>query len=180
MHRRLIFVIGGPGAGKSTQCARLASLLGIQHISVGALLRNADDPAIQDRLREGRFVEGTVAADLLRDALERTPPASFVLVDGFPRTVGNIEAWNALRGMPPPDRVIYLECPCAALETRLLTRNDGRPDDAPGAVRERLWHFRAQTAPVLRYYETRRLLHRIDAARDPDTVMASMRDLLFA
>lgn len=97
---KVIFVLGGPGAGKGTQCERLARDFGMSHLSAGELLRreresgSADGELIENCIRNGVIVPVRITLSLLRRALE-TSACSRFLVDGFPRNADNLEGWDS-------------------------------------------------------------------------------------
>ena len=101
----LIFVLGGPGSGKGTVCARLAAELGATHISAGDLLRAAPD--MTTRLLAGQMAPSERTVDLLLAAMK---PGMRYVVDGFPRNVDNRRVFEA-RTSQRPDHVLFLECP---------------------------------------------------------------------
>ncbi|NBS70657.1 hypothetical protein EBT31_17355, partial [bacterium] len=117
-----------------------------------------------DRLRDGCLIDSATTINLLQAALERTP-SGWVLVDGFPRNLENLEAWHATPGVPQPECILYLDCPCATLQRRLLKRQDGRADDTPETIQRRIRIFEHQTGAVLRYYGRRQLLRTVDAQK---------------
>jgi adenylate kinase len=120
-------LLGPQGAGKGTQCARLAAALGLLHLSTGDLLREA----VRDRTPLGRAVQGRLArGELVPDelmvavVLERLDslPASTkgYLLDGFPRTVAQADALVAAEG--PVDAAVALEVPDEVVLDRLTAR----------------------------------------------------------
>ena len=172
---RLVF-LGPPGAGKGTQCRRLAEHLQIPHLSTGEWLRQA----IQDRSPAGRLAEqfisaGKLAPDSLMiamvgDWLARPDARSGVLFDGFPRTVPQAEALDgflAQRGLAL-DAVLELMLDDAAVRQRLASRHRG--DDQPEVIAHRLQEYREQTQPLLDYYRQQGLLETIDGAGTTDDV----------
>ncbi|CAN0307912.1 unnamed protein product, partial [Hapterophycus canaliculatus] len=94
----VVFVLGGPGSGKGTQCERLAKEYGYVHLSAGELLRqerasgSSDGQLIDEYIREGRIVPVAISLALLRKAMEASGPLSRFLIDGFPRNRDNVEA----------------------------------------------------------------------------------------
>jgi hypothetical protein len=103
----VIFVLGGPGSGKGTQCALLAQRHGFAHFSAGDLLRDevasgsAQRQAVQAMMNEGKIVPAEVTIGLLRKAIaSRAGP---YLIDGFPRSMDNATAYEKeVRAAPPP------------------------------------------------------------------------------
>lgn len=166
MRHDLIFVLGGPGSGKGTLCARLAADCGARHLSVGDLLRGAPD--LQAGLQAGHLAPSERVVALLLGAM---PRGSRYIVDGFPRTAENRRVFEA-RTSWRPDRVLFLDCPTHILWDRLMGRN--RADDSPDAIHERLRIFEQQTMPVVRSYEC---VH-INADQSPERVFEDARHAL--
>jgi len=94
-----IFVLGGPGSGKGTQCSLLHERFGYVHISAGDLLRaerRKGGPLgrlIEDHISEGKIVPSSITVQLLRDAMTSSGQRRF-LIDGFPRSEENLAAWE--------------------------------------------------------------------------------------
>ena len=94
----VIFVLGGPGSGKGTQCGRLVDEFGLTHLSVGELLREArtsgssDGKLIDEYIKEGKIVPVALSLGLLRKAMDGSASSRPILVDGFPRNADNVSA----------------------------------------------------------------------------------------
>lgn len=99
----MLFVLGGPGAGKGTQCARLVADYGFVHLSAGDLLRaerdsgSPDGAMITQFINEGKIVPVEVTVNLIKKAMVTSGGSKF-LVDGFPRNQSNLEGWFATMG----------------------------------------------------------------------------------
>lgn len=98
---QVLFVLGGPGAGKGTQCARIVKEYGFVHLSAGDLLRveqatpgSADGTLIEGCIREGKIVPVAVTVRLLSRAMAASGRTKF-LIDGFPRNWDNLQGWEA-------------------------------------------------------------------------------------
>jgi UMP-CMP kinase len=159
---RVIFVLGGPGAGKGTQCTRLLEAgYPCVHLSVGELLRNEqsrlDSPhrtAIQECLIQGTIVPVELSLALLRRAMEEAAAihgrSVWYLIDGFPRNDDNLTGWiRILRGAAIVWGVLVFTCPFSVLEERILSRNEGRSDDNRLTALKRFHTFEQQTVPVV-------------------------------
>lgn len=160
-------ILGPPGSGKGTQCARLAERLGVVHVSTGDVLR--DEMRLRSRLgrRVGGYVDiGALVPDglvleVVHEALERHQHADGVLLDGFPRTIDQAEGLGRLRNEV---RVaVALVVPRNALVRRLAER--GRADDRPEVVRRRLASYQRETRPLLDWYAARGVLVHVDGDR---------------
>lgn len=160
----VIFVLGGPGAGKGTMCELAESQLGWVHLSTGELLRNEQESggpnaeAIAKCLAAGNLVPDEIIIELLRDTMEnvtRSTGNRNFLLDGFPRSQGNVEAWVAAFGdeLELP-KMIYFECPYEVLEKRILGRAKytGRSDDNVESLKQRFDTFKAETLPTVEWF----------------------------
>jgi adenylate kinase len=184
-----VIMLSPPGAGKGTQCTRLAKATGVAHISSGDLLRA--------EMAEGSPIGRAAAAyaargDLVPDDLlfELLVPVILAadratggyLLDGFPRTMTQAlrAAELGVTHRVGTDAVVHLTAPGPVLVERLLARADreGRTDDTADVIRHRLAVFEAQTRPLVDYYRDRGLLFEVDADRPADDVQAELRSLL--
>lgn len=168
---RVVFVLGGPGAGKGTQCENIVEHYKCVHLSVGELLRNAKENSpyadlIEECLVAGKIVPVEISLSLLRDAMDRAAASEYgapiFLVDGFPRNFDNLQGWvnTTARSANMPDYASVLgalvfDCPVEELERRILERakTSGRSDDNLTSARKRFATFKEQTAPVVRVLE---------------------------
>jgi UMP-CMP kinase len=160
--RRVVFILGGPGSGKGTQCARLVQWFGYTHLSAGDLLRGEqqrDSPQallIKNYIKEGKIVPVEITCGLLLKAmteLEETQAERVFLVDGFPRTFENWEGWQRVVGADVALAfVLLLECGEDVMRERLLARGrtSGRADDNQEAIQKRLRVLRHETIPLVR------------------------------
>jgi UMP-CMP kinase len=95
---KVVFVLGGPGSGKGTNCSKLVSQYGWVHLSAGDLLREERQSGselaemINTYIAEGKIVPAEVTVKLLRAAMEKSISKKF-LVDGFPRDMANLACW---------------------------------------------------------------------------------------
>lgn len=179
-----LLLIGPPGSGKGTQGERLAQRLGLEHIAAGDLLRaevDAQTPLgrrVSEFMHRGDLVPDEVILSMLMPKVLAAADANGYLLDGFPRSVDQaVEARSlAEQAGAAPDAVIYLDAPRAELIRRILARAEleGRADDNPDTVGNRLEVFDAATHPLVDYYRDRGLLHVVDASLDPDAVTAQI------
>ncbi|MFZ4120517.1 MAG: adenylate kinase [Caulobacterales bacterium] len=179
-----LILFGPPAAGKGTQAKRLVDERGYIQLSTGDMLRAArasGSPlgvkvaAIMD---SGALVSDEIVIDLIDDALTKNPSAPGFIFDGFPRTVAQAEALDALlaRRGKQIDLVIRLDVDPDALMTRVTTRfaEQGRADDNPESFKTRLDAYLAQTAPLLPYYQGKGCLVSVDGMAPVETVAASI------
>lgn len=208
---RVVVLLGSPGVGKGTQGIRLGRDLDWAHVSTGDLLRAALKAGTTLGLEARRYMDAgelvpdDVIVDLVREHLAAMPAGRGVVFDGFPRTVPQAEALDAvLAGAGRRvDRVCLLEAPEEILVQRISgrrsspggrvynihfdpPRRDGfcddtgealihRADDRPDTVRTRLAVYRKATAPLVGFYDAKGLLDRVDGDGGIDEVYASLR-----
>ena len=183
-----LLLIGPPGSGKGTQGERLAARLGLEHLAAGDLLR--DEVRNQTPLgrqaaalmRAGELVPDDVVIGLLMPRVLSAGQAGGYLLDGFPRSVEQAVEARKLADLAGagPEAVIYLDAPRDELVRRILARarTEGRADDNPETVANRLRVFDDATRPLVDYYRDRGLLHVVDAAQDADAVTDAILDAL--
>lgn len=157
--------MGPPGAGKGTQAALLARRLGVPHISTGEMFRTHVSEGtelgrqVQALMEVGAYVPDELTVSMLAERIEAPDAAAGFILDGFPRTVGQVEALDELLGGNGLDRVILFEVDEEALVDRMLSR--GRTDDNEETIRTRLKVYQEQTAPLVDLYEAQGLLVRV-------------------
>ena len=159
----VVFVIGGPGAGKGTQCQLLQERMGWMHLSTGDLLRterNKGGPTadlINDIIAKGQLVPSEVTVRLLHNAMQQatTNDNPHVLIDGFPRSKQNVDAWNNHPQLPDVTLVLNFTCPEELLVGRLLERGmtSGRQDDQLDVIRKRFQTFQLESQPIVELYQ---------------------------
>ena len=170
----VVFVLGGPGAGKGTQCANLVRDYGFVHLSAGELLRahmksgSADGQMVADMIANGQIVPSYVTVRLLLAAMAASGARKF-LVDGFPRNAENRDAWEREAGYDCAF-VLFYDVAEEVMERRLLGRQEGRTDDNAATIRKRFAVFAEQTQPVVAHYEQRGKVARVDGGGTPEAV----------
>ncbi len=136
----VLFVLGGPGAGKGTQCERLVKECGFVHLSAGDLLRaerksgSAHGDLIAKYILDGRIVPVEITVSLLAKAMAESGRTRF-LIDGFPRNENNFEGWKAVMGdSVDVEGVLFYDVDDETRLDRLLERGktSGRTDDNAG------------------------------------------------
>ncbi|KAK4105548.1 UMP-CMP kinase [Parathielavia hyrcaniae] len=174
----VLFVLGGPGAGKGTQCARLVRDYHFTHLSAGDLLRAEQDrpgsqygQLIKDCIKNGAIVPMEVTVALLEKAMREAGSSKF-LIDGFPRKMDQALKFEEV--VCPARLVLFYDCPEAVMEQRLLERGktSGRADDNAESIRKRFRTFIETSMPVVDHYETENRVVKVDATPTPDQVYA--------
>lgn len=175
-----LILFGPPAAGKGTQAKRLVEQRGMVQLSTGDMLRAAIASGselglkVKGVLARGDLVTDEIVIALIEDRLPEAEAAGGAIFDGFPRTVAQAEALDAMlakRG-GQIDRVVRLKVDDAALTERIAKRfaDQGRPDDNPDTFKDRLAVYNRQTAPLLPYYEAQGKLIEIDGMGDISAV----------
>ena len=159
MGRRILF-LGPPGAGKGTQASRLARAIGVPHISTGVMLRQnvADGTELglraQAIMAAGDLVPDDLVVAMVDDRLSQADAVCGFLLDGFPRTLAQAEALDAVIGEGVMEVAVLLEADEDELVARLLQRavDEGREDDNEDTIRNRQRVYQAETEPLVGYY----------------------------
>jgi adenylate kinase len=183
-----LVLLGAPGSGKGTQAARLREHLQVPHISTGDLLRAAvaagselgkQAKAVMDA---GKLVSDDIVLGMLEERLLQADAAGGFILDGYPR---NLVQANALTGLlarigQPMDLAVQLDVPTEAIVSRCEIRfqEQGRADDNPDVVRDRLRIYAETTAPVVEFYRAQGNLRRVAGVGSLDDVFARILDAL--
>lgn len=185
---KVLFVLGGPGAGKGTQCANLVKDYGFIHLSAGDLLRaernsgSKDGELIQHYIKEGKIVPVEITVRLIEKAMNDNPNCKF-LVDGFPRNENNLCGWNKeMEHKANVLAVLFFSCPEEVCVKRILERakTSGRVDDNENSLKKRFQTFYNETMPVIDYFKERDLVKVINAIPEPDEVYESVKSIIKA
>ncbi len=188
----VLFVLGGPGSGKGTMCSLAEAQLGWTHLSAGELLRKeceAGGPTaatIEKYITTGEIVPHEITVTLLKNAMEkatRTTGQLNFLVDGFPRSLDNLEGWYDVFGREAKlPKMLYFECPYEELEKRILGRAkySGRSDDNVESLKLRFDTFKAKTLPTLELFKRKNNVVELDASQSREEVYAPFRASLHA
>jgi adenylate kinase len=186
----ILILLGPPGCGNGTQAQRIQQAHGIVQLSTGDMLRAAvasgseigrRAKAIMDR---GDLVPDEVVIGIIADRIGERDCAKGFILDGFPRTVAQAEALDAMlaeKGLKI-DHIIEFVVDEKALfdriEGRAAEAGEARADDNAEVLRNRLATYRAQTAPIIPYYRDKGMLERIDGMADIDGVTAQIEAIL--
>lgn len=207
-----LLVLGKQGAGKGTQCKRLCQTYAIPHVATGDMLRaavKAQSPLglrVESIMKSGGLVSDDLVNALIAERLLEDDATNGILLDGFPRTLGQATALDELLGDDGVSLVIDLEVPIDLVTERLSARRvcqecgaiyrdtdieaiSGtcekcggdviqRDDDQPEAIRKRLETYERDTAPLLSFYAERGLLATVDGSLAPDEVTAQIEAVI--
>ncbi|KAL3348689.1 hypothetical protein AABB24_022052, partial [Solanum stoloniferum] len=175
----VVFVLGGPGSGKGTQCTNIVEHFGYTHLSAGDLLRaeiksgSENGTMISNMIKEGKIVPSEVTIKLLQRAIQENGNDKF-LIDGFPRNEENRAAFELVTGIEP-EFVLFFDCPEAEMEKRLLGRNQGREDDNIETIRKRFNVYMESSLPVIEYYNSKGKVRKIDAVKPVGEVFEAVK-----
>ncbi|XP_066232694.1 adenylate kinase isoenzyme 5 isoform X3 [Saccopteryx leptura] len=176
---KIIFMIGGPGSGKGTQCEKLAEKYGFTHISTGELLRNElsseseRSKLIRDVMERGDPVPSGIILELLKEAmLASLGHTKGFLIDGYPQEVKQGKEFGCWVG--DPHLVICMDCSADTMTHRLLQRGQSSPCVDSAAIAKRLEAYYRASIPVIAYYETKTQLRKINAERTPEEVFLQL------
>lgn len=190
---RVVFVLGGPGSGKGTLCAKIVETYGWVHLSAGDLLRaERQDPAskhgelINEYIREGNIVPVEITLALIRAAMEASPTTDF-LVDGFPRSADNLKGWEDSMHMADVVSLLYLETSEEVMAQRIMQRSretvaaggTARADDNAAAITKRFKTYNETTMPIIEIFKKRGKVTSIDSTPAPAVVFAAAQTSLF-
>ncbi|HKZ21438.1 MAG TPA: adenylate kinase [Acidimicrobiia bacterium] len=170
---RLLFV-GPPGAGKGTQAALVASRLGVPHISTGEMFRDHVASGtdlgrqVQELMEAGAYVPDEITVAMLADRMRSPDTDQGFILDGFPRTIGQVASLDNLLGTEGLDRVVLFEVDEERLVERMLAR--GRADDSEETIRSRFKVYEEQTAPLVELYRRRGLVVSVEGEGEVDEV----------
>ena len=184
--------MGPQGSGKGTQAKKISATYGIPQIATGDMIREMKEiptdlgrelKAVYDR---GDLVSDELMIRLIRDRLSRGDTIPGFVLDGFPRTMAQAEALDEMLDElgREIDVVFEFQVPDRqALLDRMLKRaaEEGRSDDTPEAIRNRLATYDRETAPLVDYYRTHRAnVVGIHGDRSIDDVFTEIRQALDA
>ncbi|EPQ65845.1 Bgt-41 [Blumeria graminis f. sp. tritici] len=178
----VIFVLGGPGAGKGTQCGNLVRDYHFTHLSAGDLLRAEQaregskfGEMIRGYIKEGLIVPMEVTIQLLEnamaEAIEKRPDGQGkFLIDGFPRKMD--QALMFEQTVCPCKFVLFFDCPEEEMQRRLLERGktSGRSDDNAESIKKRFQTFEQTSMPVVDYFNSQNRVAKVTATGRPEEV----------
>lgn len=179
----IIWVLGGPGSGKGTQCDKIVSKYGFTHLSSGDLLRaevqsgSTRGKQLTEIMEKGELVPMFVVLDLLAEAmLANLQGSKGFLIDGYPREVAQGQEFE--KEIAPCTQILYFEVSDATMTERLLNRgkSSGRVDDNEETIKKRLNTFHQHSKPVIDSYKAKCAI--IPAERSPDDIYSDVCSIL--
>lgn len=186
-----IILLGPPGAGKGTQAKILEDSRGMKQLSTGDMLRAeiaAQSPLglkVKAIMDAGQLVSDEIVIEMISNRIDQPDCQKGFILDGFPRTVPQAQALDKMlftKGRAL-NAVIELSVDEGILLSRIQKRAaesgpNVRADDNEDALKKRLAVYRAQTAPILPYYETQAVLRKVDGMAPIDVVTGQIADIL--
>lgn len=181
-----IIIFGPPGAGKGTQAGRISGEYDIPHLSTGNIFRSAikKGTALGKRIKlimdAGELVPDETVVELVKEELKKDRYDRGYVLDGFPRTVAQAEAFYRLLDSKGEtlDVFLVLEVPGNELIRRILSRGEGRSDDTEEGIKTRLQVYRKETAPVLNYYKKKGKVEKINGVGSIDEIFERIKSVL--
>ncbi len=168
-----LVIFGPPGAGKGTQAQVLQETRGLPQLSTGEMLRAAVAAGselgkeVEAVLAKGDLVSDEIVIRIIAERYDRPDCAKGAVFDGFPRTIPQARALDAMLAERRRriDAVIELKVDEAILLARVEQRirsGQSRTDDNPESLKKRLAVYRRDTAPLLDYYRGQGKLVSVD------------------
>jgi adenylate kinase len=183
-----LMLLGPPGVGKGTQANRIAAGYDLQHLSTGERFRAEIDAGtefgrrIESILNSGELVPDELTIAKLREWLSGDTTGRGFVLDGFPRTMAQAEALDAMleeigRGL---DAILYFDIDDELAAERLRGRalEEGRSDDTPEVIARRLEIYHRDTEPLVEYYRPTGKLVPLHGNRTVDEVYAEVEKAL--
>jgi adenylate kinase len=170
-----IVLIGIQGAGKSTQGNMLADKLNIPYLSSGHIFREMSKEksplgrTLKETLNAGMLVPDKLTLEIITEYLKKPEYQNGYILDGFPRTVPQAEAFEG-----HVDQVVYIDVSDREALWRISGRVSDRQDETLHAIRKRIELFHELTEPVIDHYRDRGMLHRINGENGVDQVYADI------
>ena len=181
-----IIIFGPPGAGKGTQADLIKQEYDIPHLSTGEIFRNAikNDTTLGNKvssiLDAGELVPDQTVVDLVKEELKKEKYNDGYVLDGFPRTVAQAEAYDDFLTAQGHSlyAFILLRVPQDELVHRILSRGEGRSDDTEEKIKTRLEVFWNETLPVQEHYQEQGLVEEIDGVGTVEEIFGRIKSTL--
>jgi adenylate kinase len=183
-----ILILGAPGSGKGTQGKILAERLESPKITTGDLIRKAmqdGTPFGLDAKKfydDGKLVPDSIILGMIKEQLDRPEAKTGAILDGFPRTAAQAELVDrtlAQRG-ERLHHILLLDVTEDELVRRMSARSrvEGRSDDTPEAIANRLQIYQRDTAPLIAHYAQRGIVHRVPGTGTVDQIAGEIKRII--
>ncbi|KAH0946507.1 hypothetical protein HN011_003242 [Eciton burchellii] len=187
---KTIWVIGGPGCGKGTQCDRIIEKYGFLHISSGDLLRtevasgSERGAMLQDLMSKGLFVSTDIVLELIKEKMDKASKEGLTktgfLIDGYPREKEQGILFE--QNICSVDLILFFDVADETMINRLLGRaaisSNPRVDDNIGTIKKRIEIFRLKNKEILEHYEGKVI--KVNAEGTVDEIFANVTKALDA
>jgi adenylate kinase len=182
---RILFVLGGPGSGKGTQCDKIVAKYGFTHLSTGDLLRDEVSSGsergkhLTQIMEKGELVPLDTVLTLLKEAMiKKAATSKGYLIDGYPRELEQGKKFEA--DVAGVECVLYFDVKDETMKARLLHRAEtsGRVDDNEATIVKRLKTFHDHTQPVIDYYAKQGKVCKIVAEGTVDEIFSQVEKFL--
>jgi adenylate kinase len=183
-----LLLLGPQGSGKGTQAKRTSAEYGIPHIATGDILRAemARESELGRQVKPiydaGKLVPDELMVAIIRDRLSRGDTLPGFILDGFPRTMAQAQALDDMLAEIGRELTIVMELQVddAVARERIQRRapDEGRSDDTPDAIEQRLALYHEKTAPLVAYYRAQGKLVGIHGERSVDEVFSEIEQVL--
>ncbi|KAH8601011.1 putative uridylate kinase [Bisporella sp. PMI_857] len=176
----VVFVLGGPGAGKGTQCANPVQDYNFTHLCAGDLLRSEQERPDSDRIVPTKITAQLLVNEITNTVKDMEDGEGRFVIDGCPRAMDQVQLFEET--ICKSKFVLFFDCPEEEMRRRLLHRGktSGRADDNLESIGKRFKVFVEQSMPVIDYYEERDRVVRVLANKSPEEVYKETRDKLVA
>ena len=183
-----LIIMGPQGVGKGAQSDDLARIYEIPHISTGEIFRKniAEKTDLGKKvsayIEKGELVPDEVTGEMVFDRLSQPDAQKGWILDGYPRNAKqseDLDEWLKKNGKKL-DAVILLEADKDVISCRIQKRirEEGRSDDKPEAIAERLAIYARETKPLIDYYGNEGLLKKVNAEGDVASVTKAIREAI--
>lgn len=184
-----LLIMGPPGSGKGTQAVRIADKMAIPAISTGDIFRyNVKEltelgQEAKTYIDAGDFVPDDVTNRMVADRLNQKDVANGFLLDGYPRTAGQVEALTKI--LQDKDdaltAVLVLEVPDEEIIERLLARahTEGRSDDTEEVIKHRLELYHQETSDLIDAYVEQGIVGRVDGTGAIDDITERLLQTIY-
>ena len=184
----VVFILGGPGAGKGTQSDSIQRQFDFTHLSAGDLLREERKTpgskygeTIEKYIVDGKIVPSEITVMLLETAMKKAGlEGGRFLIDGFPRNVENLSKWEQIMNdKTNVPFILHLECSQEVMTNRLLERGktSGRSDDNIESIKKRFVTYENETKEIIKYYSELEKNYNVHAEVEPEKVFEEIKKI---
>ena len=182
-----LIIFGPPGAGKGTQASLIAKQLKLIHLSSGELLRQElKKGELGNRIRKyqdaGKLVPDSLIIEMIEKAAKKNIKGAGFIFDGYPRTIKQSKALDKFlkENKTALNLVLNLKLSESAALKRMILRGktSGRSDDNLKTIKNRFKVYRAQTKPLLDYYQKQKKITNIDGRPNIEAIFKEITTIL--